>query len=123
MYNLIGIYREWDGSLSQIFDYFIALYFYLWNQFGVIGVAVAIFIIIVIGMRSKDFGHFFSLVSASMVRSIGGVVGFFGGVIQQLTLFFLGNAAQAVVREYFSKFDGLLGNWADNMKNKKKKDS
>jgi hypothetical protein len=122
MGNILNSYREWDGSLGQILDYFWSIAVYMWNIYGIIGVAVAVFLVLAIGIKSEDFGHVFSLITASLVRSIGGTVGFVGTIIQKIALFVGGQASQAVVREYVDKFKGITNNAANAITKDEKKE-
>jgi len=122
MKNILSSYREWDGSITQILEYLWSIADYLWNIYGIIGLGIAVFAILAIGIKSDDFGHVFSLITASLVRTIGGTVGFVGTIIQKIALFIGGQASQAVVREYVDKFKGITDNAANAISKDKNKD-
>lgn len=119
MYQLIDVYREWDGGLSSVLLYCWEVVIYIWNRHGVIGVLVALFAILTLGMKSDTFGHLFTLLTANLVRFLGSFVGFGGMVLQKIALFFGGTVIQSVIREHADKYKGMLDNLSDSMTEKK----
>jgi len=119
MWELIDQYREYDGGISSIFSYLWDLAIYVWNSHGILGVFIATMLILAVGIKNKDFGHFFTLVSSNLVKFLGGFVGFGFLIIQKILLLFGSTVMQAALREYAEKFKGMTNNLADSIKEKK----
>jgi hypothetical protein len=119
MWELVDAYREYDGGLTSIFLYFQDIAIYIWNRFGILGVAISTMLILAIGIKNDDYGHFFTLVSTNLVRAIGGFVGFGFVIVQNIALLVGGKMVGAVVREYGEKFKGMVSNITDSLEEKK----
>ena len=121
MEYLLKVFREWNMELEPIAQYFMDLAMFIWNQYGLFGAGFAIFIILVIGMRSQNFGYFFSLIAVGLVRTAGGSVTFVMKLGQQLLVYFGSNVLQASLREYIEEFQSATNNTANKLRQDRKR--
>lgn len=117
----LEVFRNWDGSLSQIFDLFIYIFKTGFHRFGWLGVFAVVWICLLTGMKSDKYGHFFSLVNAGLVRGIGMAFSFIVTGISKFLIFIGVEFGQAAMRQYADSLKDSLNTMADEMKENTKK--